>query len=86
MFPMKFLEMKGIAKDLGELKIPLNPDTKPMKQRPYRPNSWYWEKVKIYLDWMLDASIIEPVEESEWIILMVVQGNNNVGKYIYVSS
>ena len=32
MFPTKFSEMKGIVRDLGEMKIPLNPDTKLVKQ------------------------------------------------------
>jgi hypothetical protein len=36
-------------------------------------NPKYKEKVKIELDRMLEAGIIEPVEELEWIIPMVVQ-------------
>jgi hypothetical protein len=36
-------------------------------------NPKYKEKVKIELDKMLEAGIIEPVEESEWISPMVVQ-------------
>ena len=54
MFPMNFLDMKGIVTDLGEMKIPLNPDTKPIKQRPYRLNPRYKEKFKAELDqcWM----------------------------------
>ena len=73
LFPTKFYEMKGILGDLGEMKIPLNPDVKPVRQRPYRFNMRYKEKVKAELDRMLDAGIIEPVEESEWISPMVVQ-------------
>ena len=38
LFPTKFLEMKGIVGDLSEMKIPLRPDAKPVKQRPYRLN------------------------------------------------
>jgi hypothetical protein len=30
--------MKGIVGELGEMKIPLKPDAKPVKQRPYRMN------------------------------------------------
>ena len=30
-FPTKFLEMKGILGDLGEMKIPLKPDVKPVR-------------------------------------------------------
>ena len=75
LFPTKFSEMKGILGDLGEMKIPLKPDAKAVKQRPYRLNSRYKERVKEKLDIMLDAKIIEPVEESEWISPMVVQDN-----------
>ena len=38
MFPTKFLEMNGIVEYLGEIKIPLRPGTKLVKQRPYRLN------------------------------------------------
>ena len=40
-FPTKLSEMKGIVEELGEMKIPLNPDAKPIKQRPYRLNMQY---------------------------------------------
>ena len=56
--------MKGMVEDPGEMRIPLKPNAKLVKQRPYRPNPKYKEKVKIELDRMLDAGIIEPVEES----------------------
>ena len=36
LFPMKFSEMKGILGDLREMKIPLNPNVKPLRKRPYR--------------------------------------------------
>lgn len=35
-FLTKFSKMKGIIGDLGVMKIPLKPDAKPCKQRPYR--------------------------------------------------
>ena len=64
LFPTNFSEMKEIVGDLGEMKIPLRLDTKPSKQRLYRLNPRYKEKVKEELDRMLDAGIIKPVEES----------------------
>jgi hypothetical protein len=73
LFPNKFIDMKGIKGPMGEMRIPLKPDVKPVKQIPYRLNPKYKEKVNIELDGMLEAGIIEPVEESEWIIPMVVQ-------------
>ena len=56
--------MKGIFNDLGEMKIPLQPNVEPSLHLPYRLNPRYKEKVKTELDHMLDAGIIEPVEES----------------------
>ena len=55
LFPTKFSEMKGIVDDLGEINIPLKRYAKPVKQRPYRLNPRYKEKVKEELDRMLDA-------------------------------
>ena len=63
MFLTKFSEMKGILGDIGVIKIPLKPDAKPMKQCPYRMNPKYKEKVRMELDKMLAAGIIEAVEE-----------------------
>jgi hypothetical protein len=65
--------MKGIKGPMGEMKIPLRPNARPIKKRPYILNPKYKEKVRIELDRMLEAGIIEPVEESEWISPMVVQ-------------
>ena len=55
------------------MKILLKPDAKPVFQSPYRMNPRYKDRVKDSIDWMLDAGIINSVEESEWIIPMVVQ-------------
>jgi hypothetical protein len=79
LFPTTFSEMKGIVGDLGEMKIPLKPGAKPVRQRPYRLNPKYKEKVKVEIDRMLDAGIIEPMEESEWISPMVVQDKKTGG-------
>jgi hypothetical protein len=65
--------MKGIKGPMGEMRIPLKLDVKPIKQIPYRLNPKYKEKMKIELDRMLEAGIIEHVEELEWISPMVVQ-------------
>ena len=40
---------------------------------PYHLNPKYKEKVHQELDKMLEACIIEPVEESDWVSLTVVQ-------------
>jgi hypothetical protein len=53
--------MKGIKGPMGEMNIPLKLAARPVKQRPYRLNPKYKKKVKIELDRMLKARIIEPV-------------------------
>ena len=50
MFPTIFLEIKGIVDELNEMKISLRPYAKSVKQRPYRLNPRYKEKVKEELD------------------------------------
>ena len=67
LFPTKFTEMRGIVGDLGVMRIPLKEDARPVKQRLYRLNPRYKEKVKDEIDKMLAAGIIEPVEESGWV-------------------
>ena len=64
--------MKGVVGEITEMKIPLRPDARPVRQRPYRLNPIYKKKVKAEIDKMLESRIIEPVEESEWISPMVV--------------
>eukprot|EP00253_Pinus_taeda_P023213 PITA_23213 len=73
LFPTKFLDLKGIVGDLGVMNITLKPDAKPVKQRPYCLNPKYKKKVCKELEKMLEAEIIEPVEESDWVSLMLVQ-------------
>jgi hypothetical protein len=64
LFPAKFIDMKSIKGPMGEMNIPLKPDARPVKQRPYRLNPKYKHKFNIELDRMLEAGIIEPIEES----------------------
>jgi hypothetical protein len=72
LFPTKFSDMKGIEGDIGKMKIPLKPGAKPIRQRPYKLNLRYKDKVKAEIDKMLEVGIIEPVEESKWIIPIVM--------------
>jgi hypothetical protein len=73
LFPTKFTDMKIIKGPMGEMRITLKPNARPFKQRPYILNLKYKEKVKIEINRMLEAGIIEPMEDSEWISPMVVQ-------------
>ena len=80
LFSTKFIEIKGIVRYLGVMRIPLKEDARPVKQRPYRLNPRYKEKVTDEIDKMLAAGIIEPVEESEWVSPMVVQEKKTKGE------
>jgi len=55
------------------MKITLKSDAKPMKQIPYCFNLKYKERVYLELVKMLTTSIIELVEEFDWVSPMVVQ-------------
>jgi hypothetical protein len=71
--------MKGIEGEIGDMKIHLKTEARPVRQRPYRLNLVYKKKVKAKISRMLEAGIIEPVEEYEWIRPMVVQENKKGG-------
>ena len=59
--------MNGLAGELGEKNISLNPDAIIVRQIPYILNPIYKEKVKEKIDKMVQAGVIELVEESKWI-------------------
>jgi hypothetical protein len=84
LFPTTFSEMRGILGELGEMKIPLNLDAKPVKQSPYKLNLVYAKKVKANIDMMLEDGIIEPITQLEWISPMVVQDEKTGGIKICV--
>jgi hypothetical protein len=73
LFPTMFIEMKGIEREVGEMKISLRTEARSTRQRPYRLNPIYKKKVKDEIHKMLEAGIIELIEESEWISPIVVQ-------------
>jgi len=80
LFPTNFSDLKGIISDLGIMKIIFKPNVKPVKQRPYHLDPKYKEKVHQELDKMMQESIIKPVEESNWVSLMVVQEKKKKGE------
>jgi hypothetical protein len=84
LFPNIFLEIKGISRDLGEMEIPLKTGAKTVRQRPYRLNPKYKEKVKAEIDRMLDATIIEIMVELEWISPMVRKDKKTRGIMICI--
>jgi hypothetical protein len=42
--------MKGIVGELGEMKIPLKPESRPVRKIPYTLNPVYKKKVKAKID------------------------------------
>jgi hypothetical protein len=79
LFPTTVSEMKGLLGDIGEMKILLKRKSRHIRNRPYRLNLIYKEKVKTKIDKMLEVGVIEPVEESEWINPMVVKEKKKGG-------
>jgi hypothetical protein len=79
-----FIEMKGTTGEVGEMNIPLRAEARLIKQRPYILNPIYKKKVKDEIDKMLEAKIIEPMEESEWISPMVFQEKKQVDVIICI--
>ena len=58
---------------MGELKIDIKPDARPIKKRPFKLAHQYKEIVKKEIDNMLAAGIIYPIDQSEWVSPMVIQ-------------
>ena len=58
---------------MGEMKIELLPYAKPIKKKPYKLSHKYKYIVKNEIYNMLKASLIYPVNQSEWASPMVVQ-------------
>jgi len=76
--------MKGIEGEIGEMKIPLKSEARLVRKRSYKLNPMYKNKLKVEIDQMLEAGIIEPIEESKWISPMVVQEKEHGGISIFV--
>ena len=80
LFPTKFMDLKGIIRDLGVMKITLKPDAKLVKQCPYWLTPKYKEKVREELEKLLAVGIIELVEESKRVRPLVVQEKKTKGE------
>ena len=72
-FSRDYKDLKGLVKEMGEMKIDLNLEAKPVKQIPYKLAHKYKDIVKVEIDNMLITDIIYPVDQSEWASPMVVQ-------------
>ena len=65
---------------MGVVNIPLKLDAKLVKQIPSRLNLKYKERVKVELENMTRARIIERVDESEWVGQIVVHEEKTKGE------
>jgi hypothetical protein len=66
------------------MKIPLRAKERLIRHQTYKLNPIYKQKFKAEIDKMLEVGIIELVEESEWVSLMVVQDKKQGGIRICV--
>ena len=73
MYSLETKDFKGLVHEMGEMKIDIKPDARPVKKRPYKLAHKYKEIVKKEIDNMLAAAIIYPIDQSEWASPMVVQ-------------
>ena len=80
LFPSSVADLKGIKGYMGEMRIILNPNTRPVKHRPYRLNPRVKEKVKAEIEKMLKEGLIFPVDEVEWVSPIVIQNKKEKSK------
>ncbi|KAH9330126.1 hypothetical protein KI387_002234 [Taxus chinensis] len=72
LFSHGYHELKGVHHSLGEMKIKLKDNAHPVRKRPYQINPNLHVKVMEEIDKMIASRIIEAMEESDWINLMVI--------------
>lgn len=65
LFPASVTKLKGIKGDIGEMNIVLKLDAQPLKHSSYRLKPRVKEKVKKYIDKMLEARLIFSVSEAD---------------------
>ena len=76
-FAQDYKDLKGLVQEMGEMKIYIKPDARPIKKRPYKLSHKYKEIVKNEIENMLAEGIIYPINQSEWEIPMVIQPKKN---------
>ena len=67
LFPSLVADLKVLNGEMGEMRIILKPDARPVKHRPYRLNPRVKEKVKAEVDKMLRTGQIFSVEKEKWV-------------------
>ena len=76
-FAWTYEDLKGVPPEIGEHRIHLKENTKPIRQRQHRLNPKYSLMVKEELDKLLRVGFIYPVPYSEWVSSMVMVPKKN---------
>ena len=81
-----YKDMMGIPPNLCQHRIYLEDNTKPICQSPYRINPKYSLKVKQEIDKLLDAGVIYPINNSEWVspIVIVLKKNDEIRICVWI--
>ena len=72
-FSRDYKDLKGLVQEMGEMKIDIKLEAKPVKKIPYELAHKYKEIVKKEINNMLAAGIIYPIDQSKWASPMVIQ-------------
>ena len=83
-FPRYYKKLKGLVQEMGEMKIDIEPDEKPVKKRTHKITHKYKEIVKKQIDNMLAAVIIYPIDQLEWVSPMVFQPKKHDLTYLKI--
>ena len=60
-FARAYKDLKGLVHEMGEMKINIKPDARPVKKRPYKLAHKYKDIFKKEIDNMLAAGIMYPI-------------------------
>ena len=64
-FARDYKDLKGLVHEMGEMKIDIKPDARPVNKRPYKLAHKYKEIVNKDINNMLAVGIIYPIDQSE---------------------
>ena len=76
-FSWDYNEMLGLSKEMVELKLPIRPDKKPLKQLPRRFAPQIMSKIKEEIERLLKSKFIRTARNVEWLanIVLVIKKN-----------
>jgi hypothetical protein len=83
-FSRYYKYLKGLVKEMGEIKIDLDPCAKSVKKRPSKLDHKYKEIVQKDIERMWVAGIIYPIDKSEWANPMLVEPKKHDPKKLII--